>query len=157
MCHCTECRTPYFMESYILILDQQYNCVDGKMVDDHRQNRNRELHSLSVNVFLVLPSPILPSRPPHHCLYKRPALMVPILKLQIATTKVCVATDPVAKRLLTWIFYTKTYGRSYFFPTSLSNHWLRDSKDLRGWLPSTKHPPRLQTMIMVRHGISSNF
>lgn len=51
-----------------------------------------------------------------HCyLYKQPALMVPILKLQIASTKVCMANDPAAERLLIWIFTTKTYGRSCFF------------------------------------------
>lgn len=51
--------------------------------------------------------------------------MVPILRLQIASTKDCVANDPAeepTKWLLTWIFSTKTQGDDVF-PMGLSIYW----------------------------------
>lgn len=62
------------------------------------------LLGLSAHFFLalhLLTHSATPTHPPHHCPYKQPALTVPILKLQIATTKVCEATDRAAQRLLT--------------------------------------------------------
>lgn len=72
-----------------------------------------------------------PTRPPPSCLYKQPALMVPIPRPQIASTKDCVASDPAAgptKWLLTWISSTKTWGEDVFFPPnhSLSIYWHAD-------------------------------
>lgn len=82
-----------------------------EIFNDHQQSRSHQqqiaqlvCQSLSCSPSfgpLSLPYPTVHSPPPHHCPYKQPALMVPILKLQIATTKVCVATDPAAQRLLT--------------------------------------------------------